>query len=159
MQTETAPDLSSLKYDGDRTELPNGRTLRLTIEPDQDTTVNDSDCYGEIQWTNGDRPGHFTGLARIIERDRGSNLWWQPWDGATEQDATKFLPTLMELVTYGFHVIGLHLDETVTDSLGNDHTVTIDSTYLGGVDDVSPAYLPDCLSEMIYELTTTTTNP
>lgn len=152
MQT---PDLSSLQHDGDTIYLGNGQSLRLSIEPDQDTSVNDFDCYGELQWTNGDRPESFTGLARIIERDRGSNLWWQPWDGATEQDATRFLPTLTELITHGFSVVGLHLRETISDSLGNEHTVTIDSTYLGGVDDVSSNYLPEILSEMIHELTTT----
>lgn len=158
MQTQ---DLSTLRYDGDTIDLGNGRSLRLSIEPDQDTSVNDdSVCYGQVQWTNGDRPESFTGLARIIERDRGSNLWWQPWDGATEQQATEFLPTLVELITYGFSVVGLHLRETISDSLGHDHTVTIDSTYLGGVDDISSNYLPEILSGMIHELpTATTTNP
>lgn len=155
---EHETDLSGLRYDGDTIDIGNGRSLRLSIEPDQDTSVNDYDSCGTIEWTNGDRPSNFTGLARIIERDRGSNLWWQPWDGATEQEATEFLPTLTELITYGFSVVGLHLTETITDSLGHDHTVTVDSTYLGGVDDTSPAYLPSILSEMIHELPTTT-NP
>ena len=155
------PNLSDLTDDGDEIDLPDGRSLRLRIEPDQDASVNDSDCYGRIEWSHvgphnytgrANRPDDFTGAAHILDRDHGSVLWWQPWEGATEEQARDFLPTLRELVEYGFKLVGLELRETVTDSLGSEHTVVLDTAWLGGVDDTGSDYLQEIIGEMLHEL-------
>jgi hypothetical protein len=158
MSTTTIPDMTDLTDDGDTIDLGNGLSLRLRIETDMDTDVNDFDCYGKVEWTSGgygltpNRPDDFTGAARIIARDRGSALWWQPWTGATEQEANDFLPTIRERVEYGFYLIGLELRETVTDSRGGSHTVELDTAWLGGVDDTSAETLADILPDLWYQV-------
>ena len=43
--------LDALTDDGDRFELPDGRSLRLHIEHDPDTSINDYGCYGRTDAT------------------------------------------------------------------------------------------------------------
>lgn len=72
--------LGDLWDDGDVVEV-DGRRVRLRIEVDHDTTVDDfEDCYGLFRWERGSvRPAGFDGAAEVVDRDgRAGRLWWQP---------------------------------------------------------------------------------
>lgn len=70
--------------DGEIT-LDNGIVLKLRIEPDDSTSVNDFDCYGKIAHAQlhpytgyyKDRPDGFDGCAELL-RTMGDTFWWQP---------------------------------------------------------------------------------
>ena len=84
------PDLTGLTQHGDTLELDDGRMLRLLVEPDQDTSVTDFDCYGRFEWTRENdygpvRPHDFTGRARILKHSWHESLWWEPYEELTEQ--------------------------------------------------------------------------
>lgn len=154
------PDFSDLTDDGDTLALSDRFSLRLDIRPDEDTRISDFDCYGKIEWTSArndygwpSRPDGFDGAARIVERDRGSVLWWQPWEGASEEDARKFLPTLGDLIRFGFDLIGLTLVESVTDSTGSAHEVDVVTEWLGGVEAmVDDAYRTEILDDLWWQV-------
>lgn len=161
-------DLTDLTGDGDTIDLDDGRLLRLRIFPDEDATINDYESDGRIEWTRGDRawspmryprPEGFNGAARIIERDGGSALWWQPpgleitgtaWDAATMR---KEEARIRDIVRFGFSVVVLELCEK-EDAYGRP--IVIGTESLGGVDlvDDNPAWgaLQDVLGELAAEM-------
>lgn len=146
---------AALSDDGDTFELAGGQKLRLRIEVDQDTEINDSDCYGKVEWIQrghhqDPRPDGFDGKARKLW-GASDPFWWQPWDGATDAQIAEFIPLLRELMEYGFKVVVLELLEVTTDSRGGEHEVEIDRACLGGVD----AFYPDLIGELIGELRST----
>lgn len=149
-------DLSGLTDDGDTLDLAGGRMIRLRIEPDHDTSVNDFDCYGRVEWRDSWsrqtlRPITFDGNAEIIDRDGIAALWWQPPADVKRSDPgfRQLRSSVIDLVTYGFRSVGLELCE------GTDHygrPIVTDSTWIGGVDDVSADYLPHLLADLVTEL-------
>lgn len=166
-QTIEALDALTEHDDSYEFEADDGRefVIKLHIEHDPDTSINDYESYGQLSsWTpNNDwgsrRPRGFGPLARIICRDRHSTMWWQPtpelwgsdkpWDGPTFEADWIIAKTLFE---DGFYQVGLSLHETVTDSLGGEHNVEVRSTWIGGVDDASPTYLRDLVSDLLADL-------
>jgi hypothetical protein len=101
--------------------LPTGHVLRFTEEQDTDTSVNDFECYGRVEYVatpydrNGmrrERPEGFDGLAEKIVTPRGDTYWWQPtldlwgiepavWHTDPELRSIN-LSTVMNILTYGF---------------------------------------------------------
>lgn len=153
-------DLDDLRSDGDVVDLPDGRKLRLRIEPDEDASINDYDSDGRIEWTRDTwrgsvRPDGFNGAARIIERDGGSSLWWQPpglditgtpWDAATfRAEETR----IRELARYGFSVVILEVLEG-TDAYGRP--VVANFASLGAVDGATGDYLAEIVRDLAGEL-------
>lgn len=159
----SAPDLTSLTDDGDTLDLGSGLHLRLRIEGDDSghgwNDQMDAECYGAVEWVRGrERPPSFDGAARIVGRDGSDTCWWQPptaeaigtvWSVEQWAKQTQYVRDRIE---YGWWSVGLELRETLTDSYSGEHTVTVDTRWLGGVDDVSAEYLPEVLADLWAEL-------
>lgn len=153
--------LTELTDDGDTILLPNGRQLRLRIERDPHTTFEDYDCYGAVGYGETDRntgrprrPSGFDGNAEKMSVDRGEPVWWQPPRGDYEVKRTDpafpaFREQVRRLAESGWSVVVLEVLDG-TDAYGRP--IVVDVASLGAVDDVSPAYLPDLLGEMVDEL-------
>ena len=150
-------DLSTLCEDGDTLMLEDGRVLRLKIECDQDTSINDFDCYGKVEWTRINdfgsvRPANFSGRARIIDTDYPCNLWWEPYEELTEVQIREEKPRVLYLVRYGFKGVILELCH------GNDYygkLIVIGCASLWGIDSLDNGYIHDVVSELTGELEVT----
>jgi hypothetical protein len=154
--------IDSLCNDGDTMVRPDGRVLRLRLLPDDTSSINDYDADGSIEWTyNTDygavRPDHFTGRARIIDRDRGSCLWWEPpgsdiigvsWDATTMRNEEH---RIRELVRHGFQRVVLELCDAHPDAYGC--LVVRESASVWGVEwNPLPINLATIVSELVNEL-------
>lgn len=166
---QTIEALDALTHHGDTYEFEtdDGRefVIKLHTEHDPDTSINDYESYGQLSgWTRDSdwgsrRPNGFGPLARIICRDRGSTMWWQPlpevwgtpkpWDGPTFEADWIIAKALFE---DGFAQVGVSLHETVTDSLGGEHHVEVRSAWIGGVDSTAAEYMRDLVSDLLADL-------
>jgi len=152
-------ELDKLRTDGDTIDLNDGRVLRLRIEVDQDSTVEDApDYYGLVGWSTTDRdtghqrrPSNMNGSAEILRRDHRAHLWWQP-PADVEQDSRSELRNLVaDLCEYGFKGVVLELCE------GEDHygaPIVRDSASLWGIDSLEDGYLLTVVGELWGELNT-----
>jgi hypothetical protein len=156
--TATTLDLSSLQDDGDTLTLDDGRVLRLKIMPDEDASINDYESDGRIELTRDDRdwspsrtvrPADFSGRSRIIMRDNGHSLWWEPYSELTEDQIREEEPRIRELVTYGFKGVILELCEG-TDFYGRYVVQNVAS--LWGIDSFANGYLTEVVRELADEL-------
>lgn len=155
-------DLTDLRDDGDTIELVDGRTLRLRIEVDQDTSISDYECYGEIApakvWDRdgmrATRPRDFTGNAeKLWTCESGSEcFWWEPpKDGPkrTEPSFAAFRQQVRELVTWGFKgVILERLDGE--DAYGRP--IVTQTASLWGIDSLENGYLAEVVRDLADEL-------
>jgi hypothetical protein len=167
-------DTSDLTDDGDLLELGDRFRLRLRIEHDPDSSINDYDGDGKVSKYAYDhrdaeyrhRPDGFTGRARKFEVDRGLVMWWEPYDGPMgwQDDAGEWhhanwdqLPVAVQrkeaerihdLLMDGFKVVSLMLEELVPDSWGGEHWVEAGFESLGGVDSFYPELISDLASEL-----------
>lgn len=149
--------LADLTDDGDVIELSDRHRLRLSITPDEYTSINDFDCYGrvyeglpQVNYPGYEtRPKGFDGAARKIGRHR--DVWWQP-----PADATETLAHLLDdLLEYGFLCVSLSLLEVVQDSLGNEHEVVVASQGYGGIEPTEGAVsivVPELFDDMMADL-------
>lgn len=142
--------------DSGKVELGGGYTLRLRTEPDENTTINDFDCYGKVEWTKNNpynggsvRPEHFTGRAEKLESDRRNTLWWEPpvFDDAdarrwhTDREYRNSVrDAVLSVVRDGFVVLVAELCHG-TDAYGKD--IVADFACLGGVE-------PECSDDLGY---------
>lgn len=152
-----AADMSSLSYDGGTITLPEGWTLRCTVETDQ--WSNPLDDMGEDMWTgavttsridsigHAIRPDGFDGKAEILDRDWHTAMWWQvPADVERGSETYYSLRReILDLLHYGYEIITLSL-------VAPNGTIVAD-TSLGGI---SPNSKPeeiaaDMLGEVAYE--------
>lgn len=149
-------ELDTLRNDGDTVQLPNGDTLRLYITPDDGFTINEYDCYGRIEWSRvfddgtHTRPDTMNGDARIIDRERGSVLWWQPPCDLAREHYAKYQNDVTDICRYGFQVYTLEL-LSGSDVYGRG-IVTRYAT-MGGIepfisDDYAGSVLRDLLSDL-----------
>lgn len=161
MTTTDHINLMDLSEDGDVLPLPDGRWLHLEIETDMDFSINDEDTYGSVVWSDRNRdfhpsrsvrPDHMNGTARIIHRDGFSDLWWQPWEGASEEQINDAEGRVLDLWNYGYKIVTLKLMEKVVDSRCGEHVVCVESTSLGGCDFIDESGLQDILREMVDEV-------
>jgi hypothetical protein len=156
MDIATMADLSSLKDHGDTVELADGRTVRLTIEPDTDHSIMDDQgegmWCGALAWDNPQRTNEYgyvmrpigfeSGRCEVIETDGRYRLWWAvPDDIKVGSDQhRKLRETIRDLLRYGYVVVGLTLE--------CEHGGTLDSAYVGGVDSFYPELVDDLASEI-----------
>lgn len=83
-----------------------GTRWRFRFDADEDTRINDFDCYGKIETVRSydgrsTRPATFDGRARILSREYGWHTWWQPpTDISDSPDHTFRL--LRDIWDYGF---------------------------------------------------------
>lgn len=164
MTTATA---YALYNDGDTETLPDGRVLRLRLEPDQNHSVNDYESDGRIEWTRRNdygavRPSTMDGSARVIDTDWPYDLWWQPpgkeiigdtpWDDATmRREAAR----VADLVRYGFQGVILelvgHTPGQGADAYGRPVVVGVASVW--GIEwDVDAAHLAEVVAELAAEV-------
>jgi len=151
-------DLGELSQDGDILKMDDGRALRLRVEVDQDASINDYDSDGRVEWVRGvrdwspvryPRPDGFDGRARILIRDNGSAMWWQPYESLTEAQIVEDAQRIVELVTFGFSgVIVEMLDGT--DAYGRPIVANVAS--LWGISSLDNGYLSEVVSELVDEL-------
>jgi hypothetical protein len=147
-------ELEQLKDDGDTIELPDGRKLRVRIQPDEGVSINDfPDCYGETAWMSHDRqrPDTFTGAAEVLKHDYPHRLWWQPPADVvrgTPQFA-KLRRLVLELLEFGFCYVALELLEG-EDAYRRPIVVKVES--LSGIDSVADGYLQEVLGELREQL-------
>lgn len=151
-------DLSDLTHDGDTVEINDRFRLRLMIEHDPDSSINDYDCYGKIEWCDryhyhGTRPAGFNGAARKLWASSDA-FWWQPWDtkewaALTHEQQTRHLTLVRDLVEYGFKQVGLALEEEIQDYAWRGHWTRVDEVWIGGVDEPYPELVRDLLDLML----------
>lgn len=115
-------DLGGLRDDHDVIALPDGRSVRLLIQPDESTTIGedgDGYWYGKLEslgrsWRWGEhppqRPDGFDGRARKLRSHHGDTFWWQPPDDVTDPDALHELRgQLVDILDHGYIGIVLEL--------------------------------------------------
>lgn len=156
--------IDALDDDGDEVEV--GRyTVRLHIEPDHETNINDYDSYGSFagsyRYTDSEsrtrRPDGYDGAARKMQVGRGDWVWWQPpADIKNDREATDTLSHLVrDLIECGFTSVGLTVHETVLDSQGGSHRVEVTSAWLGAIDSIrDKAYKRSIIEDLFLELPT-----
>lgn len=167
MSQPTTPDLSTLTDDGDFIDLPDGKRITLLIRPDEYAgdwnDQMDAECFGTVEWTSvhdGDfgapRPRGFDGSARKIITDYPMVCWWQPptakvigtvWTTEQWREQTAYV---IERVTYGWSQVGVRVSEVITDSIGQEHRVTLDTAWCGGVDECYPELVEDQYHEVMH---------
>lgn len=157
----TTPDLTDLDHDGATVDLPDGRTLRVRVETDHDTTIDDFDCYGQTAWVEYDRdtgsasprPDGFDGRARKLHAYGGDAFWWQPpFDMGMADDpetVRKNADLVVDLVSFGFKGVILEMLDG-EDAYGSPIVRGVASVW--GVDDTAEEYVRDLVGELATEL-------
>lgn len=147
--------LEDLRFPNDTTIIA-GIEYKFTFESDENSFENISDhgdVYGETRWVRDsdygpERPSDFTGRARIITRDHGSTLWWEPyWDGDYPDggrgetfDADAEYRNVCEIMEWGFYVAGLESSDGYV-------------AYLGGIEpNPDASYVLDVVTDLFAEL-------
>jgi hypothetical protein len=150
-----------LTSEGDILTVDDTHRLALRVELDTESSINDYDSDGFTEeyahrYCDGfvARPDNMDGNAMKIEVDRDLWIWWQPYNGeigyvdATgTQGSAKWsaLPShvrlaekrrITDLLQAGFLSVGCLLQESVSDSYGGEHWVTVAEEWLGGCTDV-----------------------
>jgi hypothetical protein len=153
-------DLSTLREDGDTLELDDGRVLRLKIEIDQDTSINDSpDCYGKIndevlrrnEMGYYARPKNFTGNAEQLRYGNYGPWWWEPPVDVkrTDPNFKALRDNVRELLAFGFKSVILELCQD-NDCYGNYIVRHVAS--LWGIDSLDNGYIHEVVRELASEL-------
>jgi hypothetical protein len=174
--TTTSEIADALADDASYT-LPDGRILRLRIEPDEQDPIHsfgEGWVYGRAQWverqeTYADgpeasrwkfpRPDGFDGNAEILMRHARAALWWQPYveDGDVRRGTPAFAEyrqQVYDLFEFGFNQIGVELLDG-TDAYGRP--IVTRCAWLAGVDpfpdrDYVRSIVVDLLSEEDFGL-------
>lgn len=156
----------TLYDDSDTATLTDGRTVRLRIEPDQDTDIQDYEAYGSVAWVrphpyrvgHDQRPEGFDGNAeKLWTCENGSEcFWWQPPTDLVHGRGTPEFASLRqlvrELVTWGFKSVGV---EVLDGTDAYDRPIVVDAAWIGGVDSVDDGYLAELVSDLLGELDVT----
>lgn len=157
----TSDQIAQLSHDGSVLKLDDGRILRLRVEVDEDTTINDDDFYGKTEAYShryiGEeghtkRPTDFTGNAQKIEVDRGYWMWWEPpTDGPKRgtPEFTKLRHQVTDLLRDGFKGVVLELCQG-TDAY--HRPIVVDVAQLWGIDSTDDGYLVEIVSELWGEI-------
>lgn len=146
--------VDKLAHDGDTVDIGDGKSLRLRVEPDYDSRVEDDEWYGKIEWAYrgryhdyAPRPDGFDGNAEVILLDYSASLWWQPPADGPKRGTPEFQALrsdLRDLIEYGYNILIVERCEG-KDAYGRP--IVQDFTALGGV----AAFTVD-LSEYVGEL-------
>jgi len=113
---ELLAEIASVLDDEKPYTLADGRVLRLRVEPDYQTELNDFDYLGRVEpvqpdryyyaYPHAERPQGFDGSARII-RTRDSSYWWQPptdYEKCDRSVRDAIYRTACEVLMYGYAV-------------------------------------------------------
>jgi hypothetical protein len=171
-----APDLLAQLVDCDDVVYVDDDTrVRLLIERDPDTSINDYDSDGKVSECAYDyrdreyrqRPDGFTGRARKIEVDRGLVMWWEPrddlmgwqdeagdwhhakWDQLPRHIQQLELQRITDLLRDGFKQVGLRLEHRIIDTAYNSAVWhQVDTAWVGGCDSVYPELIAYLAAEL-----------
>lgn len=164
---ELAHLLADLGDDGDTVELPDGRTLRLRIEPDQDQRMPDGDWFGAIEFVKSPRrdsiaadygyphsarPAGFDGAAEILRCNNCDPVWWQPPEDARKDRHLRdsMRSTLVNVLEYGYCGLVLELCDG-RDAYGRPIVVNMAS--LWGIEPFPDAgYVAEVVADLAAEL-------
>lgn len=155
----TAEQLQDLASDG-HVRLSDDIIVQWKELPDEDTRINDYDCYGKVEWRKPDpyrrdrRPKGFDGMAEIVW---GYNeaYWWQPpadlrsgWHNYEHKDHLR--NCVREILAFGFYVYKVELCKG-EDAYGNP--IVVDYATIGGIEplidnDDKASYLADLICEL-----------
>lgn len=144
-------EIEDLTQDGDVIDLPDGRKLRLRIQPDDTNPFTEYETYGKVEWANRryerQRPDGFDGNAEIL-----NGAWWQPpADGpkrGTEEFA-KFRQLVLKLIEFGMETVIL---EVLDGEDAYHRPIVTQVTSLGGIDSLEDGYLAEVVKELGEEL-------
>lgn len=167
---QTAAAIDTLLAD-ETYDLGNGRTLRLTTEPD-DMSITDEQgtgvWCGQLEWDDRRRqnsygytlrPIGFDGGAEVIYRDGSNALWWQPMEdckpGSEIRAAVR--REILDLINYGYRSIILEVIGEPADIYGYRPVLAVASMGgFGPFDDDGPRYyLPDMIAEVLNQMEAT----
>ena len=143
--------------------LADGRTLVMVMDYDD---ANPMDDMGEGFWTGrvefgirsrttgyDHRPDGMDGRARKLQTRDGDPIWWQVPDDVPADAIPTMARNIADLLEYGYLAVGVKLRETVTDSSGGAHTVTVREAWLGGIEPFPDTeYLADMAADLIAEV-------
>lgn len=145
--------------------LPNGQKLVMVI--DHDEWSNPMDDMGEGTWAgrvefgNRDpytghdrRPDGMDGRARKLRVGHGGDpVWWQVPADVPDDAIPTMARNIEDLLEYGYSVVVVKLRETVTDSRGEAHTVTVSMASMGGIEPFPDAdYLAYVAADLVAEV-------
>jgi len=169
--TITPTDTSTLVDDGDILDITDSRRLVLHVKHDEESSINDYEGDGRThpcgRLGRANRPDDFSGRARKLQVSRSEWVWWEPYDGPigwTDANdvwqATKWdnLPEaqrqiqvgrVTDLIAFGFQLVGVELQERVTDSRGGSHWISVDTEWVGAVDEIYPELVSDLAEEVM----------
>jgi len=103
-------------------------------DSDSCLSINEFDCYGQVQWANN-RPTGFDGSAEIIDRGRDGKLWWLPYrEGKKVYNSSKARQIVMDICNYGFRVITLKLIGPTWDANRVKHRMVLAQSSIGGLE-------------------------
>lgn len=171
MSTETPETIAELveklHYDGDTADLPDGRTLRLRILPDQDSDpFNDTDLYGRIEWCSDriydqdgrlkGRPDGFDGNAeKMWAQQNGDAFWWQPPADVKRSDPnfSSLRSIVNDLASFG--MVGYVVDVLAPDEHSDfyDHRPVLTAASLWGIECmVDGASAAEIVADLVSEV-------
>jgi len=152
---------ATLTEDGDTLELGDGTRLRLKIEPDDRSPMeemNDSDCYGRLGWGRPDRyqygevrPADMDGNAEKLHFSQGyTAIWWQPPEDVKRTDPIfgELRRQVITLLEEGFYLVIVKLEERCDH--GDWHE--INNAALGGCDSIDQPYLGEIVTDLAEEV-------
>lgn len=152
-------DLDQLRDDGDTIDLPDGRTLRLRIQPDDVNPFEDNpESYGrlarvEIWDRDGMRAGRPEGFDGAAEKLSIFNdvVWWQPPKDVKRSDPgfREFRNLIRDLASFGSHYVSL---EVLDGTDAYNRPIVVNVAGLGGVDSLENGYLAEVVRDLADEL-------
>jgi hypothetical protein len=114
-------------------DLSNGYNLTLDNSPDECWSIDECETYGKVQWSRSrQRPHGFDGSAEVLDRSRGSRLWWQPYREG-KQVYKDCRSAVCEILEYGFYVYTVSLHGPAVDGAGNCHEVCLATDSIGAI--------------------------
>lgn len=128
---------------------------RLVVEPDYDSSINDSDCYGKVSSyieymrNKRPRPEGFTGAAVKIAVDRSGFVWWEPYrEGSKVYNGPEDRELVTRLLQEGFTYVAV----VKLRQCDMGHVHELDRAGLGGIDSLENGYLAEVVDELLDEL-------
>ena len=154
-----AADVGELTDHDDELELPGGYRLKLVVESDPDSQIEDSgDWFGRLEWAkDGDygsrRPDGMDGRAKILERDRWSgSFWWQPPTDIGPEHLDGLESSIRQIMRDGYYWVALELRPPACESCRCAEPPTISQWGIGGVDDIGAEYIRELTRDLVGEV-------
>lgn len=128
-------------------------SVSVSVEPDPWTQLEDAgDIYGKLIWSSErQRPPECDGSAVIINRERGSRLWWLPYrERHVVYNDPPLERTVRRIAEDGFYMAILEL-KGPAQSLAGTHRVTLETVSVAGLEP-DATVISDAIEELQQEL-------